>query len=169
MNKKRSFTLVEILSVVAICGILFVGTAVGLNTLWQNNRVDICEAEMRDFTNAFKSYITDYESLTSEPDSNYEDVMTAVVELLNSKYMPCKIKIDRIADDKKSITLKTEIKEDPWGNRYEFYIYTYSGDDGTSMPGLVIISSYGKDSKSNKTEYKDGNYGDDVIAIVNPN
>ena len=169
MNKKKCFTLVEILAVVAISGILLVGTAVGVNTLWQNNRVDICESEMRDFTNAFKSYLTDYETIKVEPDSNYEDVMNAVVELLNSKYLSCDVEIDTVADDKKSITLKTKIKEDPWGNKYEFYIYTYSGADGTSMPGLVIISSYGKDSKSNKSEYKTGNYGDDVIAIINPN
>lgn len=169
MNKKRSFTLVEILAVVAISGILLVGTAVGVNTLWQNNRVDICESEMRDFANAFKSYLTDYETIKAEPDSNYEDVMNAVVELLNSKYLSCDVEIDTIADDKKSITLKTKSKEDPWGNKYEFNIYTYFGADATSMPGLVIISSYGKDSKSNKTEYKTGNYGDDVIAIINPN
>lgn len=169
MNKKRSFTLVEILAVLAISGILIVGTAVGVNTLWQNNRVDICESEMRDFSNAFKSYLMDYSSITAEPDSNYEDVMNSVVEILNSKYLPCDIRVERMAEDKKSITLKTNIKEDPWGNKYEFYIYTYSGEDSTSPPGLVIISSYGRDSKSNKSEYKNGAYGDDVITVINPN
>ena len=169
MNKKKGFTLVEILAVIAITGILLVGTVAGVNTLWQNNRVDICESEMRDFTNGFKSYLTDYETINAEPDSNYEDVMKAVVELLNSKYLSCDVEIDSISDDKRSVTLKTSVKKDPWGNKYEFYIYTYSGDDATSMPGLVIISSYGKDSVSNKAEYKNGDYGDDVIAIVNPN
>ena len=169
MNKKKSFTLVEILAVLAISGILVVGTVVGVNTLWQNSRVDICESEMRDFSNAFKSYFTDYRSITAEPDSNYDEVMNAVVEVLNSKYLPCDVKVESVADDKKSITLKTNIKEDPWGNKYEFYIYTYSGAENTSPPGLVIISSCGKDSKSNKTEYKNGDYGDDVITVINPN
>ena len=169
MNKKNGFTLVEILAVLAIIGILLVGTAVGVNTLWQNNRVDVCESEMRDFTNAFKSYFTDYSTITAEPDSNYEDVLNAVIELLNTKYLSCDVEVESVADDKKSITLKTKIKEDPWGNKYEFYIYTYSGLDASSMPGLVVITSCGKDSKSNKSEYKTGNYGDDVIAVVNPN
>ena len=169
MKKKKSFTLVEILAVLAISGILLAGTAMGVNTLWQNNRVDICESELREFTNGFKSYLTDYKTIKAEPDSNYEDVMNAVVELLNSKYLSCDVEIDSVADDKKSITLKTKSKKDPWGNKYEFYIYTYSGTDATSMPGLVIISSYGKDSESNKTEYKNGDYGDDVIAVINPN
>lgn len=169
MSKKKSFTLVEILAVLAISGILIVGTVVGVNTLWQNNRVDICESEMREFSNAFKSYFTDYGIITAEPDSNYADVMNAVVELLNSKYLTCDIEVDSIAEDKKSVALKTKIKEDPWGNKYELYIYTYSGDDGTSMPGLVIVSSSGRDAKSNKTEYSAGNYGDDVIAVIKPN
>ena len=169
MNKKKCFTLVEILAVLAISGIVIVGTAVGVNTLWQNNRVDICESELRDFSNAFKSYFTDYNTITTEPDSNYEDVLNAVVELLNSKYLSCDIETDNIADDKKSVTLKTKIKEDPWGNKYEFHIYTYSGADSTSTPGLVIVSSCGRDSKSNKMEYKTGNYGDDIIAVIKPN
>ena len=168
MNKTKSFTLVEILAVLAISGILLVGTVIGVNTLWQNNRVDICESEMREFTNGFKSYFTDYETIKVEPDSNYEDVMNAVVELLNSKYLLCDVEIDSISEDKKSITLKTKVKEDPWGNKYELYIYTYSGSDETSMPGLVIISSCGRDSKSNKSEYKNGDYGDDIIAVINP-
>lgn len=169
MKKKKCFTLVEILAVLAICSILFVGTAFGVNTLWQNNRVDICESEMRDFTNAFKSYFTDYSTITAEPDGNYEDVMNEVLELLNSKYLPCEVEVFQVADDKKSITLRTKLKEDPWGNKYEFNIYTYSDEDSTSLPGLVIISSSGRDSKSNKAEYKTGNYGDDVIAVINPN
>ena len=169
MKKKKSFTLVEILAVLAISGILLAGTAMGVNTLWQNNRVDICESELREFTNGFKSYLTDYKTIKAEPDSNYEDVMNAVVELLNSKYLSCDVEIDSVADDKKSITLKTKSKKDPWGNKYEFYIYTYSGTDATSMPGLIIISSYGKDCESNKSEYKNGDYGDDVIAVINPN
>ena len=41
MKRKQCFTLVEILAVVAITGILITGTAVGVNALWQNNRVDI--------------------------------------------------------------------------------------------------------------------------------
>ena len=111
MNKKKSFTLVEILAVVAITGILVVGTTVGVNALWQNNRVDICESQMRDFSNAFKSYFTDYDSITAEPDSNYEEVIDAVVELLNSKYLSCDVEIEDISEDKKSVTLKTKIKD----------------------------------------------------------
>lgn len=169
MNRKKGFTLVEILAVLAITGILIVGTAVGVNTLWQNNRVDICESELRDFSNSFKSYITDYRAIVISPDSNYENVLSETAEILSRKYLSCDIEIKEVSDDKRSATLQTKLKEDPWGNQYEFYIYTYEGEDAESMPGLIIISSCGKDAKSNKHEYKDGNYGDDVIAVIKPN
>ena len=91
------------------------------------------------------------------------------MELLNTKYLSCDIEVAEISDDKRNVTLKTVIKEDPWGNNYEFYIYTYSAEDHISKPGLVIIASCGKDSKSSRAGYKNGDYGDDIIAIVNPN
>lgn len=169
MNKKKGFTLVEILVVVAISGILIVGTAIGVNRLWQNNRIDICESELRDFTNSLKSYFTDYGPIKISADSNYETVVNETIELLNSKYLSCDTELDEVSDDKKSFRLKTKLKEDPWGNKYEFDIYTYSGADAATKTGLAIISSSGPDSKSNRTEYKNGDYGDDIIAVINPN
>lgn len=169
MKKKNSFTLVEILAVLAIVGILTVGTVVGVNKLWQNNRIDVCESEMRDFTTAFKSYYTDYEKLEIAPDTNYETVLSEIVELLNSKYLSCDIEVAEISADKKKVRLQTKLKEDPWNSKYEFDIYTYSGTDADSRTGLVIISSKGPDSKSSRAEYKNGVFNDDIIAIVEPN
>ncbi len=169
MKRKKGFTLVETLAVLAIIGILIVGTTVGVNTLWQNNRVDICESELRDFSTSIKSYISDYKAITIAPDSNYSEVLSETAEILSSKYLSCDIKIKNIAEDKRSAVLQTKIKEDPWGNKYEFDIYTYEGEDADSMPGLIVISSCGKDAKSNRQEYKNGNYGDDVVAVIKPN
>lgn len=169
MKKISCFTLVEILAVLAITGILTVGTAVGVNRMWQNNRIDICESEMRDFTMAFKSYYTDYKKLEILPDTNYDTVIAEVVKLLNDKYLSCDIEIAEIAEDKKSVRLVSSIKKDPWNNKYEFNIYTYSGADSGIKPGLIVITSNGPDAQSNKDGYTDGNFGDDIIAVVDPN
>jgi hypothetical protein len=40
--------------------------------------------------------------------------------------------------------------------------------DKDSIPGLVVISSNGIDSKSNIETYKNGDYCDDIAAIVEP-
>lgn len=169
MKKISCFTLVEILAVLAITGILTVGMVVGVNRIWQNNRIDICESEMRDFTTAFKSYYTDYKRLEILPDINYETIIAEVVDLLNDKYLSCNVEISEIATDKKSVRLVSSVKKDPWNNKYEFNIYTYSGVDSDIKPGLIVITSNGPDAKSNREEYKDGNFGDDIIAIVDPN
>ena len=118
MIKKKGFTLVEILAVTAITGILVVGTAIGVNRLWQNNRIDICESELRDFSNSLKSYFTDYGAIKINADSNYENVENETVELLNSKYLSCDTELDGISEDKKSFLLKTKLKEYTRGNRY---------------------------------------------------
>ena len=167
--KRSGFTLVEILAVITITGIMIVGTVIGVNTLWQNNRIDICESELRDFGNSFKSFFTDYGEIIVYPDSNYENMLSGLVEILNNKYLSYDIEIKEISEDKRSAVFRTKMKKDPWGNKYEIDIYTYEGDDAESMPGLVIISSCGKDSKSNKTEYKNGDYGDDIVAVIKPN
>lgn len=166
--KKNAFTLVEILAVLAISGILIVGTAISINKAWQNNRVDVCESELRDMTTALKSYYTDYGNILIADDMNYETVLEETVEMLNKKYLPYEIEVVSISEDKKSVELSTKIKEDPWNNKYDFTIYTYNGEDAAGLPGLVVISSNGPDAKSNKKLYSLNDFGDDVIAVVEP-
>ena len=164
--KKQGFTFVEILMVLAIAGILIVGTAVGFNKAWQNNRVDTCESELREMVTAFKSYITDYGNITIDPSMDYDTVINEVVNTLNSKYLPYELEKTGVSADGKSITLKTKVKTDPWNNKYSLHIYT--ADEGT-VPGLIVIASGGPDSKSNETQYSSENYGDDIVAVIKPN
>lgn len=168
MKKKKAFTLVEILGVVALIGILITVTAVHMNTAWRNNQIDVCESELRDMSAGFKSYLTDYGSIAVSSDINYEAVVTEVTALLNKQYLPCEFQIDEIAGDRKSIKLSATKKSDPWGNKYKAAVYTYSAEDRDNVTGLIIITSSGPDGKSNAETYKDGNYGDDIIVVVEP-
>ncbi|MBS7306114.1 MAG: prepilin-type N-terminal cleavage/methylation domain-containing protein [Lachnospiraceae bacterium] len=169
MKKKRCFTFVEILGALAIISILTAAMSVGVNTIWQNNRIDICESELREMSAAFKSYFTDYSNIVIAPDANYDNVLNETVELLNTKYLPYEIKVSEIAADKKSATFETVIKQDPWKQKYRMNIYTYNGDDAGSIPGMIVISSNGADSVSNKGSYSSDDFGDDVIAVIEPN
>ena len=164
--KKTGFTFVEILMVLAIAGILIVGTAVGFNKAWQNNRVDTCESELREMVTAFKSYITDYGNITIDSSMDYDTVIDEVVNTLNSKYLPYNLEKTGVSSDGKSVMLKTKVKTDPWNNKYSLHIYT--SKEGT-VPGLIVIASSGPDSKSNETQYSRENYGDDIVAIIKPN
>lgn len=166
--KKRGFTLVEILVTIAVIGILITCTAVTYNRVWRNSQIDTCESDLRDISSSFSSFFVDYGNIVIKDDTNYEAVLDETVEILNKQYLTHQIAVTEIATDKKSVKLTTKTKNDPWGNKYNFDIYTYSGDDKESIPGLILIYSKGVDGKSNHTTYKEQNFGDDVIAIVEP-
>lgn len=164
--KNKGFTFIEILAVIAIMGILITGSAIGFNKAWHNNRVDTCESELREMVTAFKSYITDYGSITVDSSMNYDTVLNEVVNTLNSKYLPYDVEMTGVSADEKSVKLTTKVKTDPWNNKYSLHIYT--AEEGT-VPGLIVIASSGHDSQSNETEYSAENYGDDIVAVIKPN
>lgn len=166
--KKNAFTFAEILCAIAVIGILITATSIGVNRLWQNNRIDICEADMREMTTGLKNYLTDYGTIKIEAGDGYEEASNEIIEQLNRMYLPYKVNLVSIAEDKRSMKLKTAVKDDPWGNSYQMDVYTYNGDDADVPCGVVIISSNGADSVSNKEYYGESNYGDDVIAIIEP-
>jgi prepilin-type N-terminal cleavage/methylation domain-containing protein len=165
---KKAFTLIEILAVTALCGILITATTISLNKMWQNNQIDVCESELRELSNGFKSYFVDYGGIVITNDLNYETVLGEVLETLNKQYLPFQLAVNQISDDKKSVSLLSKLKTDPWHKKYTVNIYTYDGADKDSTPGLVVISSSGIDAKSSMHTYKDNKYGDDIIAIIEP-
>lgn len=168
MIKKRGFTLIEMMVVISIIGLLSASGIVVYNTVWRNHQTDTAETDLRDISSAFSSYLIDYGNITISDDLNYENVLNEILELLNKQYLSYEIETDEIASDKRSVKLITKHKTDPWKHKYRISIYTYNGDDNESIPGLVIITSSGIDGQSSISTYKDGNFGDDIVAIVEP-
>ena len=111
---KKAFTLIEILAVTALCGILIVSSAISLNKVWQNNQIDVCESELREIVNGFKSYFVDYGNIVISDDTNYETVLNEILNTLNRQYLPYEFTIDNIADNKRSVSLISKLKTDPW-------------------------------------------------------
>lgn len=166
---KKAFTLIEILAVTALCGILIVSSAIPLNKVWRNNQIDVCESELREIVNGFKSYFVDYGNIVIADDTNYETVLHETLNTLNRQYLPYEFTVDSVANGKRSVSLMSKLKTDPWNEKIKIHIYTYDGEDKESTSGLVVVSSNGIDSKSNLSTYKDNNYGDDIVAIIEPN
>ncbi|NLB81444.1 MAG: type II secretion system protein [Clostridiaceae bacterium] len=166
---KKAFTLIEILAVTALCGILIVSSAISLNKVWQNNQIDVCESELREIVNGFKSYFVDYGNIVISDDTNYETVLSETLNTLNRQYLPYEFAVDSVADNKRSASLASKLKTDPWNGKFKIHIYTYDGEDKESTSGLVVVSSNGVDTKSNLSTYKDNDYGDDIVAIIEPN
>lgn len=97
---------------------------------------------------------------------DYDAVIDEVANTLNSKYLPYDVEKTGVYADKKSVSLKTKVKTDPWNNKYSLHIYTAS--EG-GIPGLIVIASSGPDSNSNEAQYSSENYGDDIVAVIKPN
>ena len=168
MKRKKAFTLVEMLAVIAVVGIITAGSYMSLNRTWRNNQTDICESDLRSLSGGFSSYFVDYGNIVIPNDINYNNVLDGVVNTLNRSYLSNEIVVTAISSDKKNVELTTKTKKDPWGNKYVIDVYTYNGADKESVPGLVIIYSKGVDGVSSLSNYKNGNYGDDVVAVVEP-
>ena len=166
--RKKGFTLIELLTVMLVVGIIFAAGIVTYNTVWRNHQTDTAETELRDISGGISNYLIDYGNINLPNDINFETALNETIDTLNKQYLNYEIEKSDIAADKKSVRLVTRHKTDPWKNKYNLYIYTYNGDDKTSIPGLVIISSNGVDGVSSKATYKDGNYGDDIAAVVEP-
>ncbi len=166
--RKRGFTIVEVLTAIVIIGILSAATAVSYNRVWQNNRIDMAESELREIASAFSSYAIDYGNIVIKNDINYNTVIEEIINQMNRQYLPFEVEISEVATDKKSVSLITKVKNDPWKNKYNINIYTYEGEDKDSISGLVVISSCGPDSATQMPMYKTNDFGDDIIAIVEP-
>ena len=163
---KRAFTLMELIIVLGITALLLGFGGYSYSKAYRNNQIDRTESELRDMSNSFQAYILDYGRISISPDINYNNSVDKIIETLNNDYLNYSVELSKISDDKKSFELVTQKKTDAWNNPYKIYIYT---DEGTGIDGLIIIASCGEDSSSNGTEYKNGNYGDDVLAIIEPN
>lgn len=166
--RKQGFTLVEMLIVIAVLGILSTSGIITFNTVWRNHQIDTAETDLRNISSAFSSYLIDYGNIIIANDLNYENVLNEILDILNKQYLNYEVKIDEIASNKRSVKLTTKQKTDPWKNRYYISIYTYNGDDKESIPGLVIITSNGIDGQSSTYTYKSGDFGDDIVAVIEP-
>lgn len=167
---KRAFSIAELAVCLLVMSILFAASFVGYNRIVLNNRIDVTESELRNFAAAWKTYNIDYGAANIKNDSDYETNVNKVIDIMNSYYLESvKIELLETASDKKSFTVVTKDKNDAWSHPYKFRVYTYDGADAESICGLVIAYSAGADGIYSEEIYKDGNYGDDIIAIVKPN
>lgn len=166
---KLGFTLIEVLITIAILGFISIFTYNTYEKSVDNARIDAVESDLRAYSQSFSSYFLDYSNIQIDSgltESTYKDKAEEIIEILNLRYLPAEIKLESVAADKKSFICKTVYKKDPWNNNYTIYVNTYTD---TGLPaGTVIVASNGRDSQSNSNEYKNGNHGDDILAIIEP-
>lgn len=166
---KKAFTLVEIMATIVIIGVITVAAYGAYDTAVTNAKIDATETDLRAYSQSISSYFADYTEIKIDDtltDDAYNTKADEIVDLLNRQYLPTNIERVETASDRTSFTCETTFKKDPWNNKYQVYVNTKAA---TGLPaGTVIIASYGKDGLSSSSTYVSGEFGDDILAIVEP-
>lgn len=195
MNKKQNgFTMVELLVVMFI---IFLLMGLGINSYgkyYENAKSNTVKQELSGWMSDINQYIEDYgKPVFSASDKNITSQETYLAYIYNGtadagtsgipatdaydfasgaflgllqKYIAESLCLETpssavYTDDTHHYTvLTTRVKRDPWGSRYYFYIDTVSG--------VVIVLSPGPDGIHDISQYATGNYGDDMVLVVDP-
>lgn len=144
-KNEKGFTLIEILSVIAIIAILYVVFAPNLNSLTQGSRINVVETDFRTMKAGIQQhYIDNREAPFTEKEIKRRlDVAFVKVSTSNG--------VDKY---------ETKTKLDPWGRPY----YMYVNNTGSRY---VLLQSYGPDEQPG-VDVATSEFGDDIVFIFYP-
>ncbi len=172
--KKRNFTIVELLTVIAIIGVLASIAYPAIGRAIVNARVRQAQTEIHNLVNAIKQYEATYGLLPCRVDSNAnglkienDDYKNLVMALSQQKTkdggfsesaVPTNMNLRKIP----FLTPSTDFYQkgycDPWGNRYVVILNSGYLKDGINHPksgedklvGSVFVYSCGPNQEDNK-------------------
>lgn len=190
---KKALSLVELIVVILIISILIAVTSVQYNKFVNNSRIQNTENDLSGWMSDINQYIEDYGPFKV----NITELgITTKTEYLSYLYHGDKTKgtssIGKeacdfasssplnilqayctnsfvISDPEKDVVfepttqyiiLTTKSLKDQWGQRYKIICDTQSGK--------IIVISAGTDTVFNISGYKNGEFSDDIILVVNP-
>lgn len=144
IKNQKGFTLVEILTVVAIISILVVLLVPNLSGVTNNSNVGSVETDMRTIQQNIQQFYIDNRNVKFTEDKVYKYMDTSF-----ERYS---------ADGSNFLKFKTIHQEDPWGNPYHLYV----NNEGTPY---TMIHSYGPNEKE---DIKGNEFGDDIVYLFYP-
>lgn len=169
MANRKGFTIVEIMVVIFIIGILIAALTPRLSQAQLNSSIDKTEADLRVYAMDFNNYIVDYGGVyirdcltlsSAELEENSKDLMENLNAYMTFSVKDTPDKIDNSGGTKCRVEVEAQNKQDPWGNKYRILMDT--------AHSIIIVTSPGPDAKFSIDTYADGDFGDDIIVIVEP-
>ena len=131
MRRRKAFTLIELLIVIAIIGILFIVLISKVDFATDKAKASGVQTDFRSFQMAFDTVAREQAGFKLLVDENYEQLEKAINKNLDNK-----LKID--IDDMGNITMANGAL-DPWGSEYHGkYV---QGDDGKDRGALIMYSN----------------------------
>ena len=131
MTKKKAFTLIELLIVIAIIGILFIVLVSKVDFATDKAKTTGVQTDFRSFQLAFETVATENAGFTSLITTDYEKLEAAINKNLDNK-----LKIDIDAMGKISMLNGTS---DPWNTEYHGDVVV--GQDGMDRGAIVLYSN----------------------------
>ena len=131
MTKKKAFTLIELLIVIAIIGILFIVLVSKVDFATDKAKTTGVQTDFRSFQLAFETVATENAGFTSLITTDYEKLEAAV-----NKHLDSALKVDIDAMGKISMLNGTT---DPWKVPYHGEVVV--GDDGLDKGAIVLYSN----------------------------
>ena len=131
MTKKRAFTLIELLIVIAIIGILFIVLISKVDFATDKAKASGVQTDFRSFQLAFETVAREHQGFSSLVDEDYEQL-----EMSINKNLDNKLKIDIDADG--TITMANGA-QDPWNTEYHGQYVT--GTDGKDRGAIAMYSN----------------------------
>ena len=131
MTKKKAFTLIELLIVIAIIGILFIVLVSKVDFATDKAKAAGVQTDFRSFQLAFDTVATQYAGFDALVDTDYEALEAAI-----NKHLDTSLKIDIDAMGKISMVNGTT---DPW--KVEYHGEVIFGEDEKDSGAIVMYSN----------------------------
>ena len=131
MTKRKAFTLIELLIVIAIIGILFIVLISKVDFASDKAKATGVQTDFRSFQMAFETVAREQSGFSKLVDDNYDKLEVAINKNLDNK-----LKID--IDDMGNITMANGAT-DPWNTAYHGQYV--SGNDGKDRGAIIMYSN----------------------------
>ena len=163
----KGYTITELIIVMIILSILFVGLYTTYNRHIVNSRIDTVEGNLVVFKSDIEAYIEDYGVFNVNPSATADYKASRIKNYLNklsTDYLHMTFDMDSLNIANGSFYVDTHTT-DPWNGKYRMFVNT---DPGTATCGTTILSSAGPNLRFTSSTYASGDFGDDILVVIVP-
>ena len=164
---RKGFTISELIIVMIILSILFVGMTTTYNIHVKNSRIDTVEGNLVIFKSDIEAYLEDYGvfNVSRTAPADYKNTqIRGFLNKLSTDYLHLTYDMNTIVILPGSFQVDT-LTVDPWKNPYRMF---YNTDPTSPTVGTCILASAGPNLSYTSDTYATGDFGDDILVTIVP-